>query len=163
MNPSQYQHLLKHQQKRLKKLLIEINKRGSKYAVFSNLFSKVYERAELIKIYFESIENQFKIVNIWFANHPNAMVTINTNNEVLLDENKNFIIDHQKGIVISLKDYYLRVKNEYEKVKEALDCIEKEFEKVKNICPDDCEKYNLIKQYEENQMLLEIINNKKER
>lgn len=159
MNPNQYQHFLKKQQKILKKLLLEINKRGNKYAVFSNLFGKTYEQAELIKVYFEKIENQFKVAKIWFSRRRNAMVTIN-NNRILFDKNENFIIDHQKGLVISLQDYYIMIKTEYENLKETLDYVEKEFDKIKTIYPDDFEKYEIIEQYEKNQALLENIVNK---
>lgn len=163
MNPSQYQHHLKKQQKLLKRLLLEIERHGSKYAIFSNLFGRLYEQVELIKVHFENIENQFKIVTIWFSRHPNAMVTIDDNNKVLFDEDEDFIIDFQKGLIISLEDYYLKIKNEYERTKEAVAYLEDEFDKIKAICPDDFKKYEIIEQYEKMQQVLEsIANNKKD-
>lgn len=124
---------------------------------FSKIFLKALKEYEQVKYLYEKRERELILIERLYTNNLSAKVTINSNDEILYDKNKNFILDKTRGNEISLQDYYFRKKRELEEMAITLNYVTNEFEKLKKICYSDNEKYKEIENIKSEMEMYRVI------
>lgn len=138
------------------KLLFDVQKYG-KYGIFSKRFGEIYQKFEFFEKLYNTNKNKLIAIEFLLKNNLDKRITVDKNDDILFDENNNFIVDSSKGTIISLKNYYFKKKDELEECKKMLDFITKEFKKIKEISPDDREKYEMLNSYLNRQELEKLL------